>query len=49
MPKICANISMLFNEHAFLDRFECAAQAGFQGIEYWFPYDYKATDIKQRL
>ena len=49
MPKLCANISMLFTEVDFLDRFELAAKAGFKGIEYWFPYDFNASDIMQHL
>ena len=40
MPKFCANLSMLFNEVDFLDRFEAAAGAGFKGVEYLFPYAY---------
>jgi len=49
MPKFAANLSMLFTEVEFLDRFEAAARAGFQGVEYLFPYDYPAEEIKQRL
>ncbi|WP_129141276.1 hydroxypyruvate isomerase [Modicisalibacter coralii] len=49
MPRFAANLSMLFTEEEFLDRFEAAADAGFKGVEYLFPYDYPAADIKQRL
>ncbi|WP_027967388.1 hydroxypyruvate isomerase [Halomonas halocynthiae] len=49
MPKFAANLSMLFNEVDFLERFDAAANAGFQGVEYLFPYDVDAADIKQRL
>ncbi|AXY43972.1 hydroxypyruvate isomerase [Halomonas sp. JS92-SW72] len=49
MPKFAANLSMLFTEVEFLDRFAAAARAGFQGVEYLFPYDYPAEEIKQRL
>jgi len=49
MPKFAANLSMLFTEEDFLDRFEAAAQAGFQGVEYLFPYDYDPEQIKERL
>lgn len=49
MPKFAANLSMLFTEVDFLDRFEAAAKAGFQGVEYLFPYDFGADEIKQRL
>lgn len=49
MPKFAANLSMLFTEEDFLDRFKAAADAGFKGVEYLFPYDYSAVDIKARL
>ncbi|WP_273860414.1 hydroxypyruvate isomerase [Photobacterium sp. GSS17] len=49
MPKFAANLSMLFTEYAFLDRFEAAAKAGFDGVEYLFPYDFPAEEIKARL
>ncbi|MCA0422830.1 MAG: hydroxypyruvate isomerase [Proteobacteria bacterium] len=38
MPRFAANLSMLFNEHPFMDRFAAAAAAGFKGVEYLFPY-----------
>jgi len=37
MPKIAANLTMLFNEVPFLDRFEAAAKAGFKAVEFLFP------------
>ncbi|MEO8022211.1 hydroxypyruvate isomerase [Polaromonas sp.] len=49
MPKFSANLSMLFTEHAFLDRFEPAAKAGFKAVEFLFPYAFSAADIKARL
>jgi hydroxypyruvate isomerase len=49
MPRIAANLSMLFNEVPFLDRFEAAAKAGFTAVEFLFPYDYKAADLRSRL
>ncbi len=49
MPRFCANLSMLFTEHDFLDRFDAAAKAGFEGVEYLFPYDYDAAGIKAKL
>ncbi|WP_445004593.1 hydroxypyruvate isomerase [Halomonas mongoliensis] len=49
MPKFAANLSMLFTEVEFLDRFEAAAKAGFKGVEYLFPYDYPAESLKARL
>ena len=49
MPKFAANLTMLFTEYDFLDRFERAAKAGFKGVEYLFPYPYKVEDLVQRL
>lgn len=49
MPKFAANLTMLFTEHAFLDRFEAAAKAGFKAVEFLFPYAWTAEQIKQRL
>ena len=49
MPRFAANISLLYNEHAFLDRFAAAASDGFQGVECLFPYAFAAQDLAQRL
>ena len=49
MPKFAANLTMLFNEVPFLDRFELAAKSGFKAVEFLFPYPFPATDIKQKL
>ena len=49
MPRFAANLSMLYNEHEFLDRFAAAAKDGFQAVEYLFPYAFDAHDLKQRL
>jgi len=49
MPKLAANLSMMFNEVDFLDRFAAAAKAGFKGVEYLFPYDYDKHILKQNL
>jgi hydroxypyruvate isomerase len=49
MPKFAANLSMLFTELDFLDRFEAAAQAGFKGVEYLFPYAYDKAELARRL
>ncbi len=49
MPKFAANLTMLFTEHAFLDRFEHAAKAGFDAVEFLFPYAWPAEVIKSRL
>ena len=40
MPRLAANLSMMFNEVGFLDRFEAAAKAGFTAVEFLFPYEY---------
>ncbi len=39
MPRFCANLSFLFTEVPFLDRFEAAAKAGFKGVEYMNPFE----------
>jgi hydroxypyruvate isomerase len=49
MVQFAANLSMMFNEVDFLDRFEAAAKAGFKGVEYLSPYDFKTDDISARL
>ena len=49
MPKFAANLSMMFTEWTFLDRFDAAAAAGFAAVEYLFPYDYDAEAIAERL
>ncbi|QND50491.1 hydroxypyruvate isomerase (plasmid) [Phyllobacterium sp. 628] len=49
MPKFAANLTMLFNEVPFLERFALASKAGFEAVEYLFPYEYGATDLKQQL
>ncbi len=49
MPKFAANLSMLFTELPFLDRFEAAAQAGFEAVEFLFPYAWEPELIQQRL
>jgi hydroxypyruvate isomerase len=49
MPKFSANLSMLFTEAPFLDRFGLAAKAGFEAVEFLFPYAFSAQEIKQRL
>jgi len=49
MPRFAANLSMLFTEVPFLDRFERAARAGFEAVEVQFPYAFNAKEIKQRL
>ena len=49
MPRLAANLSMMFNEVPFLDRFDAAAKAGFKAVEFLFPYEYKPADLRTRL
>jgi hydroxypyruvate isomerase len=49
MPRFAANLSMLYNEHAFVDRFAAAAADGFDAVEYLFPYAVPAADLAARL
>jgi hydroxypyruvate isomerase len=49
MIKLAANLSMLFTELDFLDRFKAASDAGFHAVEMQFPYAYQASDIADRL
>jgi len=49
MLRLAANLSMMFNELPFLDRFDAAAKAGFQAVEFLFPYDFPAAEIRKRL
>lgn len=49
MPKFAANLTMMFNEVPFLERFEAAANAGFKYVEYLWPYDYPAKELKAKL
>lgn len=49
MPKFSANLSMLFTEVDFLDRFAAAAKAGFKGVEYVSPYEYPPEAVAERL
>ncbi len=49
MPKFDANLTMLFNELDFLDRFAAAAAAGFRGVEYLFPYAYSKEQLAEKL
>ena len=49
MPKFAANLTMLFNEVGFLDRFAEAATAGFAGVEYLFPYEYDRQELRQGI
>lgn len=49
MPRFAANLTMLFTEVPFLDRFAKAAQCGFTAVEYLFPYDYAAKELAAQL
>ncbi len=49
MPKFAANLTMLYNEVDFLDRFDAAAKSGFAGVEYLFPYAYPKEQLAERL
>lgn len=49
MPRLCANLSMLFNEVDFVDRFEAAARAGFRGVECHFPYGHDKERLAGQL
>jgi hydroxypyruvate isomerase len=49
MPRFAANLSMLYPEHEFLDRFAAAARDGFTGVEFLFPYEYDLAEIAARL
>ena len=49
MPRFAANLTMMYNEHAFLDRFAAAAKDGFRGVEFLFPYEHPAAELRKRL
>jgi hydroxypyruvate isomerase len=48
MPRLAANLSLLFTESGFLDRFDAAAKAGFGFVEYQFPYDFDKDAVGER-
>jgi hydroxypyruvate isomerase len=49
MPRFAANLSMLYPEHDFLDRFQAAARDGFGAVEFLFPYAYEPAELVARL
>ncbi|MDI6746498.1 MAG: hydroxypyruvate isomerase [Rhodocyclaceae bacterium] len=49
MPRFAANLTMLFNEAPFLERFDQAAAAGFKAVEFLFPYDFPAEQLQDAL
>lgn len=49
MPRFAANLSMLYGEHAFLDRFAAARRDGFDAVEFLFPYAHAPAEVAARL
>src|SRR4051794_19164112 len=49
MPRFAANLTMLFGEMPFIDRFAAARAAGFHGVEYLFPYDFDKAELREQL
>ena len=49
MPQFAANLSLMYTEHGFLDRFAAAAADGFKAVEYLFPYAHPAAELARRL
>src|ERR1700745_2049177 len=49
MPRFAANLTMLFAEMPFLDRFAAAKAAGIAGVEYLFPYDFDKAELREQL
>ncbi len=48
MPRFAANLSMMFNEVSFLDRFKAAAESGFSAVEFLFPYEYSPEEVADK-
>jgi hydroxypyruvate isomerase len=48
VPRLAANLSLLFTQVPFLDRFQAAAEAGFAGVEFMFPYDHEPAEVADR-
>ncbi|HXZ49884.1 MAG TPA: 2-oxo-tetronate isomerase [Usitatibacter sp.] len=49
MPRLAANLTMMYGEHPFLERFAAAARDGFRGVEMQFPYEHEAAELRARL
>ncbi|MGJ5208200.1 hydroxypyruvate isomerase [Bradyrhizobium sp. HKCCYLR20261] len=49
MPRFAANLTMLFNELPFIERFAAAKAAGFSGVEYLFPYEFDKAELREQL
>ena len=48
MPRFAANLSMLYNDLDFLDRYAAAARDGFKAVEFLFPYAYEPSVLRAR-
>ena len=46
MPRFAANLTLMYQEHPFLERFGAAAADGFQGVECLFPYEAPAAEVR---
>jgi hydroxypyruvate isomerase len=49
MPRFAANLSFMYGEHTFLDRFQAAARDGFRAVEFLFPYEFDVRELRSRL
>jgi hydroxypyruvate isomerase len=49
MPRFAANLTMMYQEHSFLDRFHAAARDGFKAVEFLFPYEHSAATLAALL
>lgn len=49
MPKFSANVTLLYTELPFIERFEAAAKAGFKGVEFQFPYAYNLNEVAEKI
>lgn len=49
MPRFAANLTMMYGEYPFLDRFEAAARDGFRAVEFLFPYEFPFAELAARL
>jgi hydroxypyruvate isomerase len=49
MPRFAANLTMMYNEHPFIERFAAAAKDGFKAVECLFPYEFAAAELRARL
>ncbi len=48
MPRFAANLTMMFNEVPFLDRFKAASEAGFTAVEFLFPYEHSPEEVAEK-